>query len=186
MEELAHLRPESCALMVVDIQERLMPAINSREEMTRNSALLMKAAEVMKIPIVATTQYAAKIGELLPAIRAELGDVVPLDKMQFDCFANQIIKERIKKLPREINTLIICGVETHICIYQTVLGALQAGYRVWVPADAVSSRAVSNYETGLARIKDLGATVGNTEMIIYELLHRAGTPEFKELLPFLK
>jgi nicotinamidase-related amidase len=186
MENLAHLRPESCALMVVDIQARLMPVINGREEVTRNSALLMKAAEVMKIPIVATTQYAARIGELLPEVQVELGGVVPLDKMEFDCFANQTIKERIKQLPREINTLIICGVETHICIYQTVLGALQSGYRVWVPADAVSSRTVRNYETGLARIKELGATVGNTEMIIYELLHRAGTPEFKELLPFLK
>jgi len=186
MEELAHLRPESCALMVVDIQARLMPVINGREEMTKNSVLLMKAAEVMKIPLVATTQYAARIGELLPVIQAELGDVVPLDKMEFDCFANQAIKEKIKKLPRQINTLIICGVETHICIYQTVLGALQAGYRVWVPADGVSSRTVRNYETGLARIKDLGARVGNTEMIIYELLHRAGTPEFRELLPLLK
>ncbi len=186
MEEQAHLRPESCALMVVDIQERLMPVINGREEMTRNVVLLMKAAEVMKIPVVATTQYAARIGELLPEVQAELGDVVPLDKMEFDCFANQAIKERIKTLPRAINTLIICGVETHICIYQTVLGALLAGYRVWVPADGVSSRVVGNHETGLARIKELGATVGNTEMIIYELLHRAGTPEFKELLPFLK
>jgi nicotinamidase-related amidase len=186
MEEQTHLRPEFCALMVVDVQKRLMPVINDREGVTRNLALLMKAAEIMKIPIVATTQYAAKIGELLPAVQAELGDVVPLDKMEFDCFANQAIKERFKKLPREINTLIICGVETHICIYQTVLGALLAGYRVWIPADGVSSRAVGNHETGLARIKELGAMVGNTEMIIYELLHRAGTPEFKELLPFLK
>lgn len=186
MEELAHLRPESCALLVVDIQERLMPVINGREEVTRNTVLLLKAAEVMQIPVVATTQYAARIGALLPEVQAELGDVMPLDKMEFDCFANQAIKARIKELPRKVNTLIICGVETHICIYQTVLGGLQAGYRVLVPADAVSSRVVGNYETGLARIKELGATVGNTEMIIYELLHRAGTPEFKELLPFLK
>ena len=76
--------------------------------------------------------------------------------------------------------------ETHICIYQTVLGALKEGYKVWVPADAVSSRVPLNYQTGLARIKELGATVGNTEMIIYDLLHRAGTPEFKELLVHLK
>jgi nicotinamidase-related amidase len=186
MEEPAHLQAGSCALMVVDIQERLMPVISGREEVARNSALLMKAARVMKIPVVATTQYAARIGELLPAVKAELGDVVPFDKLEFDCFANQVIKKKVKSLPQEINTLIICGVETHICVYQTVLGALQEGYRVWVPADAVSSRTVGNYETGLARIKELGAVVGNTEMIIYELLHRAGTPEFKELLPHLK
>lgn len=186
MEELVHLRPEVCALLVVDIQTRLMPVITGREAVTRNSALLIKAAEVLKIPVIATTQYGEKIGELLPEVMAELGGVEPLDKMEFDCFANQAINEKVKALPRRINTLLICGVETHICIYQTVLGAIKEGYRVWVPADAVSSRAVLNYETGLARIKELGAIVTNTEMVIYELLHRAGTPEFKELLPYLK
>jgi len=163
-----------------------MPVISGGANVTRNSSLLMKAARVLKIPVVATTQYAARIGDLLPEVMDELDGVVPLDKMEFGCFANQIIKEKLNGLPRDVNTLIICGVETHICIYQTVLGALRDGYRVWVPADAVSSRAVTNHETGLARIKEIGATVGNTEMIIYELLHKAGTPEFKELLPYLK
>jgi nicotinamidase-related amidase len=186
MEELAHLRPENCALLVVDIQERLMPVISGREEVVRNSTLLMKAAGVMKMPILATTQYAARIGDLLPEITADLGGVTPLDKIEFDCFANQPISCKVGELPKEINTLIVCGVETHICIYQTVLGALKAGYRVWVPVDAVSSRAVLNHESGLARIKEIGATVGNTEMIIYDLLHRAGSAEFKELLPHLK
>ena len=186
MKELAHLQPKNCALLVVDIQERLMPVISGREEVVRNSALLMKAARVMNIPIMATTQYAARIGDLLPEITAELGEVIPLDKMEFDCFANQLVSEKVRELPKEINTLIVCGVETHICVYQTVLGGLKAGYRVWVPADGVSSRVVGNYESGLARIKELGATVGNTEMIIYDLLHRAGTAEFKELLPHLK
>ena len=186
MEELAHLRPEDCALLVVDIQERLMPVISGREGVVRNSVLLMKAAGVMNIPILATTQYSARIGDLLPEITAELGGVTPFDKMEFDCFANQLISEKVKELPKETNTLIVCGVETHICIYQTVLGALKAGYRVWVPVDAVSSRAVVNYESGLARIKEIGAIVANTEMIIYDLLHRAGTAEFKALLPYLK
>lgn len=186
MAEPTNLRPETCALLVVDIQERLMSVINNREAVTGNVALLLKAAAVMKFPVLATTQYAAGIGALLPAVKAELGDLRPLDKMEFDCFANQAIRARVKALPREINTLIICGVETHICIYQTVLGALREGYRVWVPADAVSSRTALNYQTGLGRIKELGAMVGNTEMIIYELLHRAGTPEFKALLPYLK
>lgn len=186
MDELAHLQPKDCALLVVDIQERLMPVIDGREEVARNAALLMKAAAVLGMPVMATTQYVARIGELVPEVKAELGEVVPLDKMEFDCFANQTIKDKARELTPGINTLIICGVETHICIYQTVLGALQEGYKVWVPADAVSSRSPRNYETGLARIKELGATVGNTEMIIYDLLHRAGTREFKELLPYLK
>ena len=80
MEELAHLRPEDCALLVVDIQERLMPVISGREGVVRNSVLLMKAAGVMNIPILATTQYSARIGDLLPEITAELGGVAPFDK----------------------------------------------------------------------------------------------------------
>lgn len=186
MEELAHLRPELCALLVVDLQERLMPVISGREGVIRNTTLLIKAAEVMQIPVVATTQYAARIGELVEPVQTALGGVAALDKMEFDCFANQGIRAKVKALPGRINTLLICGVETHICIYQTVLGALKEGYRVLVPADGVSSRAVANYETGLARIRELGGTVTSTEMVIYELLHRAGTPEFKALLPYLK
>ena len=100
----------------------------------------------MKIPVLATTQYAARIGDLLPEITAGLDGVTPLDKMEFDCFANQPIAAKVKELPKEINTLIICGVETHICIYQTVLGALQAGYRVWVPAVCVGP--VSRHSLG--------------------------------------
>ena len=79
-----------------------------------------------------------------------------------------------------------CGVETHICMYQTILGGIQEGYTMWIPGDAVSSRTEKNYQTGLERIRQIGGNVGNTEMIIYELLHKAGTPEFKSLLPFLK
>jgi len=184
--ELYHLKPANCALLVVDIQENLMRVIDGAEEVTRNTALLQKAANVLDVPQIATTQYVARIGPLLPEVTAELNGVTPLDKVEFDCFGNQGISEAVKGLPTKINTLIICGVETHICIYQTVLGALLAGYRVLVPADAVSSRNPRNREIGIARIREMGAVVASAEMIIYEWLHEAGTPEFKTMLPFLK
>jgi len=180
------LSPGRCALLVVDIQERLMPAINGRGAVVRNAALLLKAAKILKIEIVATTQYVARIGELLPEIRAELAGVTVLDKLHFSCFGDPTIAARIKAIPPPVNTLIVCGVETHICIYQTVAGALRDGYRVVVVADAVSSRTVKNHKLGLARLRELGAVVASTEMVIYELLGEAGTPTFKELLPFLK
>jgi len=183
---LDFLQPGHCALMVVDIQERLMRVIHERERVVKNSALLMKAAGVLEMPMVATTQYVEKIGELLPAVQAELNGVVPMDKMEFSCFNNEAVKERVEALQPRIDTLIVCGVETHIWIYQTVLGALRSGFHVYVPADAVSSRTPENYETGLQRIREIGGVVANTEMIIYELLQRAGTPEFKALLPHLK
>ncbi len=185
-DKLYRLEPQNCALLVVDIQERMMRVIDGKEEVTRNTVLMMKTANALSIPIVATTQYVEKIGELLPEIKAELGGVTPMDKMEFDCFGNETAAKAIKSLGNNINTLIVCGVETHICIYQTVIGGLMAGFRMWVPADAVSSRTQKNYRTGLSRIREIGGVVANTEMIIYELLRKAGTPVFRELLPFLK
>jgi len=184
---LEFLNPKHCALMVVDIQDRLMRVISGQDAVLRNSVLLLKTAKTLDLPIVATTQYVARIGELLPEIMAELGEAVsPMDKLEFGCFNNPTIARAVSELPREIDTLIVCGVETHICVYQTVLGALRLGYKVWVPEDAVSSRAEGNWRSGLARLREIGAVVANTELVIYELLRQAGTPEFKALLPFLK
>jgi nicotinamidase-related amidase len=185
-DTLYRLDPAQCALLVVDIQERLMPFIHEKEKVVKNSVLLIKAAKVLNIPIIPTTQYVARIGNLLPEITEGLKELPQLDKFEFSCFGNEAITRAVKSLPKKVNTILVCGVETHICIYQTMLGGLMAGYRMWVAADAVSSRAVLNHETGLDRIRQIGGVVGNTEMIIYELLHKAGTKEFKELLPFLK
>lgn len=184
--KLDYLSPKQCALLVVDIQERLMPVIDNKDEVVKKSVLLIKMARTLQIPIIATTQYGARIGALLPEITTELGDVSPVDKMEFSCFANENFRQVIKKLPYEVDTLLVCGVETHICIYQTVLGGLKDGYKMWIPADAVSSRSPHNYSSGLERISEIGGTIANTELIIYELLGKAGTQEFKELLPFLK
>ena len=182
----AHLQPHRCALMVVDIQEKLMPVINDCERVVRNSVLLIKTASILNMPILATTQYASRIGPLLPEITTELGDVEPFDKLEFDCFANSAFLQAARALPADVTTLVVCGVESHICIYQTVVGGLSSGYTMWVAGDAVSSRLPTNYEAGLQRMRELGAVVSTTEMIIYDLLHRAGTPQFKALLPFLK
>ncbi len=185
-EHLYHLEAAHCALLVVDIQENLMKVIHDRSGVAKKSALLAKAAKILNIPIVATTQYAARIGEIIPEVQAELPVGPPLDKMEFNCFANPEISRAVKGLPQGVNTLIVCGVETHICIYQTVLGGLLSGYRMWVPADAVSSRDPQNCETALLRMREMGAVIVNVELIIYDLLLKAGTPAFKELRPFLK
>ncbi|TBV81124.1 MAG: isochorismatase family protein [Desulfobulbaceae bacterium] len=184
--ELYHLEPRHCALLIVDLQEKLMKIVADREEVVRNSTLLLKAARVLDIPVIATTQYVARIGEFVPEVQAALEGITPMDKLEFGCFNNQAVRRCFHSLDKPVNTLIVCGVETHICVYQTVLGGLMAGYRLWVPADAVSSRTVKNHETGLARLREIGAVVANSEMIIYDWLQKAGTPVFKQLLPFLK
>jgi len=183
---LTYLSSSQCALMIVDIQERLMPVIEGRERVVNNAVLLLKAAKVMGMPVLATTQYVAKIGALLPEITAELGKVTPIDKLEFGGFNNQAVKKAVAHLPSTVDTLILCGVETHICMYQTAIGALIEGYKVWLPADAVSSRTRHNHRTGLNRIREIGGVVVNTELVIYELLRTAGGQEFKELLPALK
>lgn len=183
---LKYLSPAQCVLMIVDIQERLMPVIEGRDQVVKNAVLLLKAAQALKMPTLATTQYAAKIGALLPEVTAELPGIIPIDKMEFGGFNNQAVKKAVDHLSPEIDTIILCGVETHICIYQTAIGAILAGYKVWVPADAVSSRVRHNHRTGISRLREVGAIVANTELIIYELLHRADSAEFKALLPFLK
>jgi nicotinamidase-related amidase len=181
-----HLSPEESALLVVDIQERLMPVIHERQRVVKNSILLIKAAKALGMPIIATTQYAARIGALLPEIVEELGEIEPLDKVEFDCFANRVVEQAAKALVTGVRNLIVCGVESHICIYQTVVGGLAGGFEIWVAGDAVSSRTNENYQAGLQRMREIGAVVGSTEMIIYDLLGRAGTPAFRELLPYLK
>ncbi len=180
------LIPATTGLLVVDIQERMMRVIPEKENVVKNSVLLLKAANILKMPIVSTTQYVARIGELLPEIIAEIpDDVTAVDKLEFGCFDNSAALEKIKSY-QAVDTWIACGVETHICMYQSVLGGLREGYTMWIPADAVNSRTNKNYQTGLERIRQIGGIVGNTEMIIYELLHKAGTPEFKDMLPFIK
>ena len=183
--DLSYLTPDRCSLLVVDIQERLIRVIVEREKVVRNTLLLLKTSHLLNIPVVASTQYAARIGDFPPEIKAELQHP-PIDKMEFGCFNNLQYMEVINNLSKKIDTLIICGVETHICIYQTVLGALMTGYRVMVPDDAVSSRTKDNHNSGLARLRDIGGQVVNSEMLVYELLQKAGTPQFKELLPLMK
>ncbi|OGR00102.1 MAG: isochorismatase [Deltaproteobacteria bacterium RIFOXYD12_FULL_50_9] len=183
---LEPLTPDRTCLLVVDIQERLMPLIHGREAVLRNSILLVKAAKIMEMPVLATTQYVARIGPFLPELAIELTAVSASDKLEFDCFHNSAFQRVLETLPATIDTCVVCGVETHICIYQTMLGGLRAGYRMWVAADAVSARANSNHEIGLGRISQVGGIAGSTEMIIYELLRQAGTEKFKVILPFLK
>ena len=182
---IGHLDPKDCGLLIVDIQDRMMRVIPEKDQVVRNSVLLLKTAKALSMPVVATTQYAARIGSLLDEVMVEMEDIEPIDKLEFGCFYNGKAKAHLQSFP-EVKTWICCGVETHICMYQTVLGGLDCGFQMWIPADAVYSRTEINYQTGIERIRQIGGVVANTEMIIYELLHLAGTPEFKELLPFLK
>ncbi|HUO25585.1 MAG TPA: hydrolase [Candidatus Aquilonibacter sp.] len=180
------LEPEHCALIVIDIQQKLLPPIFQRVELVRNTQLLIRAAGILKIPALVTTQYAKGLGGTVPEIASLMPESEPIDKQLFSCFGSDIFCNLLKRLPGNRNTVLLCGMESHICVAQTALAALREGYVVHVASDAVSSRTEWNWKIGLERMRDAGAVISSTEMMIYDLMRSSGSPAFKELLPYLK
>jgi len=180
------LEAERCALVVVDIQEKLLPPIFNREQLVKNSQLLIRLAEILNIPVIATTQYVRGLGPVVPEIASLLPGQNQIDKLEFSCFGSDGFCSAVKALPGNRNTLLVCGMETHICVMQTVMGALEKGYLAHVAADAVGSRAELNWELGLERMRDAGAIISSTEMAMYELLRASGTAAFKQMLPYIR
>lgn len=180
------LNADQCVLLVVDIQEKLLPPIFEKERLVRNSQLLIRLAGILNIPAVATTQYAKGLGATVPEIASLLPEPAAIDKLEFSCFGSDAFCSQMKRLPGNRNTVLLCGMESHICVTQTALAALREGYLVHVASDAVSSRTEWNWKIGLERMRAAGAIISSTEMMIYELLRRSGGAAFKELLPHLK
>src|SRR5271165_905510 len=180
------LEPEQCALLVIDIQEKLLPPIFQREQLVRNASLLIRAASILKIPALISTQYAKGLGGTVAEIASLLAGTEAVDKTLFSCFGSDAFCTLLKRLPGQRNTLLLCGMESHICVTQTALGALREGYLVHVASDAVSSRTKSNWKIGLGRMQAAGAVISSTEMMIYELMRSSSSAAFKELLPHLR
>jgi nicotinamidase-related amidase len=180
------LEAERCALLVVDIQEKLLPPIFQKEQLVRNSKLLIRAADALKIPAIVSTQYSRGLGQTVPELASLLPDTEAIDKDQFSCFGSEVFCTLLKRLPGNRNTLLLCGLESHICVMQTALAALRQGYLVHVASDAVSSRTEWNWKIGLERMRSAGAVISSTEMMIYELMRSSSSPAFKALLPHLK
>jgi nicotinamidase-related amidase len=179
------LRPEECTLAVIDIQEKLLPPIWESERMVRNSQFLIRMASAMNLPVLVSTQYAKGLGQTIPEIASLLPNVNVIDKLEFGCFGNGEYCSAVSKLT-DRNTLLLCGMETHICVMQTALGALNQGMNIHVAADAVSSRTELNWKLGLNRMQAAGAVISSTEMMVYELMGKSGTATFKEMLRWIK
>lgn len=180
------LEADRCALIVVDIQEKLMPPIFQKEQLVKNSQLLIRLGGILKIPTLMTTQYAKGLGSTVPEIASLLPETQAIDKQMFSCFGSEVFCSLLKRVPGNRTTVLLCGIESHICVMQTALGALREGYLVHVASDAVSSRTEWNWKIGLERMRAAGAVISSTEMMMYELLKSSGAPAFKELLPYLK
>lgn len=180
------LQPGDCVLFVVDIQEKLLPPIFNKDQLVRNSQLLIRLASLLHLPVIATTQYSKGLGNTVPEIASLLEGIPVYDKLEFSCFGSDQFCGSLKSLPGNRNTALVCGMEAHICVAQTVLGALNRGYLVHVASDAIGSRAESNWKIGLHRMEAAGAVISSTEMMMYELMRASGTPVFKEMLKHLK
>jgi nicotinamidase-related amidase len=180
------LEPEHCALIVVDVQEKLLPPIWEKDRLIKNVQLLIRLAGILKMPAIVTTQYARGLGNTVPDVASMLPETPSIDKLMFSCFGSDAFCSLLKRLPGQRTTVLLCGMETHICVMQTALGALREGYLVHVASDAVSSREEFNWRMWLDRMRAAGAILSSTEMMIYELLRSSGAPAFRELLPYLK
>ncbi len=172
---------DDVALVIIDIQERLPPAIANKEKLLANVVRLARFAKLIGLPIVASEQI--KLGPLAPEILAALPGLDITIKSEFDALKSATFAEKLAALGR--HTLAVAGIETHICVAQTVLHALSQ-HRVHVIADATGSRGVDNWRIGLSRMQQAGAVISSTEMLMYELLERAGTDEFRAALELVK
>lgn len=179
------LAPENVCLQIIDVQQSLMAKIHETEKVAATVELMVRCAGIFEIPVLANTQYKKGLGPYVHNVAALITDIPQFDKVEFNALANRETASFIDELPKAVTTIILVGVETHICIYQTAMGLLEKGKAVWVVSDGVSSRMVSDHRDGLARLQSLGAAIGPAEMLIYELLGKAGTSEFKKILPYI-
>lgn len=172
-------------MMMIDFQEKLLPAINKNEEITQNVKKLLKSAAVLDIPVKYSEQYPKGLGKTT----SEIAKLLPEDskyfsKLHFSCMAEHGFESFIDSNERK--QIIVFGIESHICVFSTVMGMLEKGMNVAVVSDACGSRKQANHEIAMDSLGKAGAIVVPTETVIYQLISESGTPEFKELLPLFK
>ncbi len=177
----ALITADESVLVVIDVQEKLMPVIADKQQVADNIVRLTAFAEIVGLPVIVTEQQ--KLGPTLAVIARQLPGLSPLSKIHFNCFCNDEFKERIHHLSRRV--ILLAGVEAHICVAQTALYGLK-DHSVHVITDAISSRSPHNRQTAIGRMLQAGVTITSTEMLIYELLQKAGTDIFKSTLPLIK
>jgi len=176
------LAKEDAILVIIDLQERLMPAMPDRETVYKNTGILLKTAQQLQIPVIVSEQYPKGLGPTVPEIKEFLGDYDYLEKVSFS--ASEALQDLLAKYQRK--TLIMVGSETHVCVFQTVRDMIEEGYQVHLVKDAVCSRFEINHNSGLELMRDLGAVITNTETVVFDLFKVAGSPQFKAISAMIK
>jgi nicotinamidase-related amidase len=174
-------------LLIVDVQERLVPAMHDGERMVDRCAILLQAAARLEIPILVSEQYRKGLGPTVARLDNLKGGAVLMEKMHFSCAADPAMAAHVKGLAQKgRNQLVVAGIESHVCVLQSAVGFNAMGLDVFVVGDAVTSRKPESVELAFGRFRDSGVQVGNTEMALFEWLHVSGTPEFKDLSKLIK
>ena len=175
---------QQCCLTVVDVQGKLAQLMHGREALFRNVQILVQAAKILEIPILWCQQCPNALGPTVPEITQYLDDIEPINKSAFSCCGDEQFNTKLKDLSR--NQILLCGIETHVCIYQTAVDLLRQDFNVNVIADAVSSRTLENKQIALNRLAAEGAKISCTEMALFELLKSAEHPKFRQIAKLIK
>jgi len=180
------LRRDQTLLVVVDMQEPFLRAIRDREWLMKNVQMLIQAAGILRVPVITTLQYAERMGGLVAEISELMQETAPapLNKICFSCVGSTPFLAALEEVGRP--QILLCGVETHICVSQTALDLAHLGFQVHVAADAVSARSLELHKLGMERMRDNHIQPCASEAAVYELLREAGTPEFKAILQLVK
>lgn len=178
------LKREKTALILIDIQEKILDVMQHKEQVINNSLKLIKGFKVLNMPIFFTEQYPKGLGPTAQKLLAELEGLNPIQKMSFSCFGASGFFERLKD--NNISQVVIAGIESHVCVQQTVFDLLANEFQVNVAADALSSRNEIDYNFALSRMQSHGAEMTTTESILFELTNTSGTDEFKQISKIIK
>ncbi len=180
------IRPENTIFVIIDIQEKLVNAMPEDvvEKVIYNNILLVELCKTYKIPVLLTEQYPKGLGKTIDRIKEILPEYNPIEKISFNACLEPLFLKALKALRK--TKIILTGIETHICVYQTALALLSKGYTIYVPKDAVCSRKKQNWKTGLDLMNSAGVIVTDTETLVFQILEKAGTQEFKKIVKYIK
>lgn len=177
------LTKEDSVLLIVDIQEKLAPVMKYKDMVVKNTKILIAAAKEMNIPVIITEQYPKGLGKTVEELDENLNDTTKIEKIQFSACTDEL-KSHLKELGKK--KVIMVGMETHVCVFQTARDLLEDDYHVYVANDGVTSRTKENYLNGIDLMRGMGAVITNTETIVFDLLKESATPEFKVLSKMIK
>ncbi|MHC4883082.1 MAG: hydrolase [Planctomycetota bacterium] len=175
---------ENACLVIVDVQEKLLPVMANPEQVVKNTAVLIQIAQALDIPILWCQQVPKALGPTVGELSSLLDGAEPTDKSTFSCCGDDAFMKQIDELQSQ--TAIICGIESHVCVFQTAMDLIQHGLYAHVVSDATSSRTQENKAIGIKRMAKEGAVITSTEMLLFELLRDAKHPKFRELAKLIK